>query len=859
MVVGKISFRVISVVITGNTAGLTGALTRAAGQVDVFGNRVRGANAETSRLGSLAKGGAAVGVAALGIALVAAASSAVEFQARMYNVASLDEHVRQNFQATSQAVLDMSKHLPQSANTLAEGLYNIASSGFYGRDAMHVLETSAIAASAGLTDTNTASKAIVASLNAYGLEAGDATRVSDALFSTVNYGVLSFEALTGAIAHSVGNAAQAGVSIEELGTAIATMTRSGLSASEAGVSVNNMMAKLLKPSKALTETFIRLGINLQRDLKDPAIGLHGVMLRLQDAADGNVRVWQSWFPEIRALRGALALMANEAGTYDEIFGHMGTQTRAAGAAMAVFAVQSQSTKHQLIELKNQFVATGIELGLRLLPYIERAAHGLSALLDGAKGTAREVGGYLRPTVVDLGGAMRNTADIAGDLWDAFGPFIGLAAKLGLGAVVTGLHGVASAAQATTGFLSDHERLVYAIAAAWVVVRLPWIIAQLRMLAVAAQGQALAMLATTMVSLGNAANFAAARLAFFGTGLRGALVGLGVYGLMIGAAAVAFDDLAHGAERAKGKVDALTSGLDANSVESLDRTIGALVARYKDLGGAGGQIGVSNREQGREIKALEDRIRELTRVKSDLIAKEQQATANTQALANAFGMTTEQVKALADKAHIDLAGSLVTVDQSGKNAIDRFRSLTTSLLGAQIPADQVGEAIKAIDNAASGADAAVKELTITMDIFTGRGVEAEAAIDAVEKGFIELAKGTGLAQGSLFGYSETALESRSTIRGEIEAITAAAAAYAKKTGSVDAGREMYDAYIERLKFTLVQEGKNRAEVEKLFAAYSTLPEAVATAVSAPGAVTAKNQVDALRVALDSIANNKTITV
>src|ERR671918_86576 len=107
----------------------------------------------------------------------------------------------------SNAVLEMSTRLPQSAQVLAKGLYDIGSSGFYGADALKILEVSAIAASAGMTDTATASKAIVGVLNAYGLEAEDAAHVSDVLFTTVELGVITFEELTRQLGDVLGAAA----------------------------------------------------------------------------------------------------------------------------------------------------------------------------------------------------------------------------------------------------------------------------------------------------------------------------------------------------------------------------------------------------------------------------------------------------------------------------------------------------------------------------------------------------------------------------------------------------------------------------------------------------------------------------
>jgi len=99
----------------------------------------------------------------------------------------------------------------------------IVSSGFKANDAIKILRVSAKAATAGLTDTATATKAINAALNAYHLQATDARKVCNVLFETVNKGVLTFEELAQNMGDLVPAAAPLGVTLEEVGAAIATI------------------------------------------------------------------------------------------------------------------------------------------------------------------------------------------------------------------------------------------------------------------------------------------------------------------------------------------------------------------------------------------------------------------------------------------------------------------------------------------------------------------------------------------------------------------------------------------------------------------------------------------------------------
>ena len=154
--------RTIQVVLSANVAGFAAGMGTASAAVKQLGNE---ANAMATRTDAASKQTIqTVGrlSLALGIGLAAALAlsirAASDFEVQMRNVASISDYTRENFDQVSDSLLNMSRQMPQSASVLAKGLYDIASSGFDGAEAMNVLQASAKAASAGLTDTATAAK-----------------------------------------------------------------------------------------------------------------------------------------------------------------------------------------------------------------------------------------------------------------------------------------------------------------------------------------------------------------------------------------------------------------------------------------------------------------------------------------------------------------------------------------------------------------------------------------------------------------------------------------------------------------------------------------------------------------------------
>ncbi len=346
--------------------------------------------------------GAAV-AAGLGLAVKASA----EFEAQMRNVNSILKESEPSFQALSQAVLSLAGKVGQAPEVLARGLYDIASSGFSGAEGMKVLEASATAATAGLTDTATASKAITAVLNAYGMSADQAGRVSDVLFKTVERGVLTFGELAQNIGDVISTAAQAKVPIEQVGAALATMTRAGIQPAEAVTSLNQMLLSFISPSDQAKVAAGKLGVQLTAT-NLAAKGLSGVVQEMAGAlklGTGDLDAMQqagaseaevmalvaqrsglatesmaALFPNVRALRGALAL-ASQGGK--EFSSEVQAMAQATGASAVAFAEQSKSFQVQWAKTWSGVKAFAVQIGAAFLPVLKVLAEALKSIVQAA--------------------------------------------------------------------------------------------------------------------------------------------------------------------------------------------------------------------------------------------------------------------------------------------------------------------------------------------------------------------------------------------------------------------------------------------------------------------------------------------
>src|SRR5205085_12301413 len=164
-----------------------------------------------------------------------------------------------------------------------------------------------------------------------------------------------------------------------------------------GTSLNRVIQAFIKPSAEMTDALKKIGYETGADALE-ALGLHDVMAKLQGGYGGNITALQALFPEMRALRGALALTADDGDTLTRIYGEMTDQTKVLGATQAAYTEQSKSASFQWEIAKNNVTAMAIELGTMLLP----ALTAVMSFISGFVGGLSEMSSATKWVVIGLG-------------------------------------------------------------------------------------------------------------------------------------------------------------------------------------------------------------------------------------------------------------------------------------------------------------------------------------------------------------------------------------------------------------------------------------------------------------------------
>lgn len=271
----------------------------------------------------------------------------------------------------------------QTTKALSKGTFDIISGSFEAADAMEFLETATRSAIGGFTDVATSVKAMVAILNAYGLSAEEAGRVTDVMSSIVKKGVIEYEELAGTIGQVVPIAAAAGLSLEELAAAIATITQKGVSARTTMTALKAIITTFLAPTPEAIEAAKQFDLKLNATTLS-TLGLTGALQKLSKASAEETA---AIFGNVRALLGVEATRK----TINKLIENHETALNSLGLSENNYQKVVETTNQLLAQNRELWVSIKREIGEGLAPAvnsflksIQASAHGISATFSGVR-------------------------------------------------------------------------------------------------------------------------------------------------------------------------------------------------------------------------------------------------------------------------------------------------------------------------------------------------------------------------------------------------------------------------------------------------------------------------------------------
>ncbi|MBW9170781.1 phage tail tape measure protein [Clostridium estertheticum] len=232
--------------------------------------------------------------------------------------------------------------------------YDAISSGVSAKNSLEASVVSAKLAKAGFTDSDSALKALMSTMNVYGLTGTKAmTNISDKMLVVQNLGVITVAEMAESMGSVTPVAQACGASIDELDAGMISLTKNGIKADEASVQMKGIFTSIIKPSSEASKEAKSLGLNFSASALK-AQGFAKFMENVKEKTGGSTEKMAKLFGNVRALTGALVLSGT--GFKDFNSGLVALKD-SSGMTESAFAIMQNTVGAKFDKLKNTFKNT----------------------------------------------------------------------------------------------------------------------------------------------------------------------------------------------------------------------------------------------------------------------------------------------------------------------------------------------------------------------------------------------------------------------------------------------------------------------------------------------------------------------
>jgi TP901 family phage tail tape measure protein len=322
----------------------------------------------------------AIGALGVGFALTKVIADVKELDTNLRRLGTVGGDVK----ALDKGLGTLSRNLDGIASKaeLAAASYQALSAGFTDTASnLKVVEAATKAAVGGLVDVTGVVEVTTKTLNAYGMSADQAVKVTDSISKSIEFGQVQWSDYTSQLGRVASVAALAGVSLDEVNAFIAAATKNGATAEVAFTGLGSTLATILKPTKESADAAAALGINWT------LAGIRGegfetLMGQLAKAMKENPVLATEMVGGQEAIRGAFAAAAKGGQDYQMILEGL---NGAAGKTDADFQTMKGSLENTLKALdtafKNLSEALGTAFGPTLVITIQDITKGVNGFAD----------------------------------------------------------------------------------------------------------------------------------------------------------------------------------------------------------------------------------------------------------------------------------------------------------------------------------------------------------------------------------------------------------------------------------------------------------------------------------------------
>ena len=442
-------------------------LKEAASSLQSIGTKMQSAGVSLSSIGSslLPVSAALAGGAAASLYF------AGTFETSMTQLVSLAGVSQEQLEGVKQKILNLAPAVGIGPQALAEGMMKVSSTIADTDVAFAILEVAARGSAAGMGSVVDVAGALTAVVNSYGAENITAARAADILTQAVKDGGASAKELAPTLANVVPFAAALGISFEEVGANIATVTKLGVPAAEAVTQLSAVMTALTKESNEGSTALASVGLSyagVRAEIREK--GLAAALADLVTKFGGNTTALTEVFGRIEAVRNVMSISGAQAKTYATEIERI---TNSSGALNSAFEQMRGTQVQTWAELSASVQVIAIKFGDALAPALQSILNLVKPLLVYIAQAADVFTSLPAPVqlsalaLLAVVAAIGPVLFIGGQLLSSLGL---IAAAFGTGGIAAGVFGTAigvlgTAATAAAGILLSWPALLIGIGAA----------------------------------------------------------------------------------------------------------------------------------------------------------------------------------------------------------------------------------------------------------------------------------------------------------------------------------------------------------------------------------------------------------
>ena len=298
---------------------------------------------------------------------IAAAKTSMDFEKSLSTMVGLVGLTNDEVESFRGTILQLAGDTAKAPQELADAMFVVTSAGLRGEAAVSALEQAARASAAGLGETADIARSVAGAVNAYGAANLDAATATDVIVATARAGNFETSQFAGAIGRVLPFAKQAGASIQDMGGAVALLTRTNGDAAQSVTQVASLFRSFVVPTEEAKKALADVGMSAGDMRKAIAEqGLPAALTMLDQKLGGNREQLGRLLGSSEAASAAFQILDSDAAS---IAGTFGVVNDSVGMTGDAFDAAAETSGFKFQQAMVSIKAALIEIGDIITPVI----------------------------------------------------------------------------------------------------------------------------------------------------------------------------------------------------------------------------------------------------------------------------------------------------------------------------------------------------------------------------------------------------------------------------------------------------------------------------------------------------------